>query len=154
MEVSAAYSVYAGNSTVPPVGRALSAAAANGIAGAESDFSRMLDRAQSPAAFQAEAFQAPASRRPVIDKTDKLYEQCQELETFLMKTLVKSMRSTIQKSNLIDTGFAGEVYEDMLYDEYTKDFTRNAGLGLAETAYLELTGQRGVIVENRVSVQA
>jgi flagellar protein FlgJ len=30
------------------------------------------------------------------------------------------------------------MYEDMLYDEYAKDFTKNAGFGLAESAYLQL----------------
>jgi flagellar protein FlgJ len=44
---------------------------------------------------------------------------------------------------LIDEGFAGKMYEDMLYDEYAQDFAKNAGFGLAELAYLELTGQRG-----------
>jgi flagellar protein FlgJ len=38
------------------------------------------------------------------------------------------------------------MYEDMLYDEYAKDFAKNAGFGLAELAYLELTGQRGKII--------
>ncbi|MDR2434086.1 MAG: rod-binding protein [Treponema sp.] len=81
--------------------------------------------------------------KTAIDKTDKLYEQCLELETFLVKNLISSMRGTIQKSGLIDEGFAGKMYEDMLYDEYAKDFTRNAGFGLAEQAYLELNGRRG-----------
>jgi flagellar protein FlgJ len=53
------------------------------------------------------------------------------------------MRNTVQKSGFIDEGFAGKMYEDMLYDEYAKDFAKNAGFGLAELAYLELTGQRG-----------
>jgi flagellar protein FlgJ len=53
------------------------------------------------------------------------------------------MRSTVQKSGFIDEGFAGKMYEDMLYDEYAKDFSKNADFGLAELAYLELTGQRG-----------
>ena len=88
-----------------------------------------------------------AARRPVIDKTDKLYEQCEALETFLVKTLITSMRNTVQKSEFIDTGFAGEIYEDMLYDEYTKGFTKNANFGLAELAYLELTGQRGKVID-------
>ena len=81
-----------------------------------------------------------------IDKNDKLYEQCLELETFMVKTLISSMRNTVQKSGLIDEGFAGKMYEDMLYDEYAKDFTRNANFGLAEQAYLELTGQRGKVL--------
>jgi flagellar protein FlgJ len=77
------------------------------------------------------------------DDEKKLFEQCQALETFLMKTLVNGMRKTVMKSELIDTGYAGEMYEDMLYDEYAKSFTENANFGLAELAYLELTGRRG-----------
>jgi flagellar protein FlgJ len=83
------------------------------------------------------------SNSVTIDKNDKLYEQCLELETFLVKTLLNSMRNTVQKSDLLDEGFAGKMYEDMLYDEYAKDYTRNAGFGLAKQVYLELTGQRG-----------
>jgi flagellar protein FlgJ len=52
------------------------------------------------------------------------------------------MRNTVQKSGLIDQGFAGEMYEDMLYDEYAKDFTKNARFGLAGQVYLELSGRR------------
>jgi flagellar protein FlgJ len=73
-----------------------------------------------------------------IDKTDKLYELCLELETFLIKNLLSSMRNTVQKSNLIDQGFAGKMYEDMLYEEYAKNFAKNAGFGLAEQAYRQL----------------
>ena len=96
----------------------------------------LLRRAQNPAE------NAPVSSTPAIVKNNELYELCMELETFLIKNLIKSMRSTVQKTNLIDTGFAGEVYEDMLYDEYAKTFARNANLGFAEMAYRELTGNR------------
>ncbi|MDR0554122.1 MAG: rod-binding protein [Treponema sp.] len=84
-----------------------------------------------------------SGRKPVVDKTDKLYEQCEALETFLVKNLITGMRNTIQKSEFLSGGFAEKMYEDMLYDEYAKDFTKNARFGLAELAYLELTGQRG-----------
>jgi flagellar protein FlgJ len=87
-----------------------------------------------------------ANRKPVIDKTDPLYEQCQALETFLTKTLISGMRGTVQKTGLIDDSFAGKMYEDMLYDEYAKTYTENANFGLADLAYLELTGQRGKVI--------
>jgi flagellar protein FlgJ len=74
----------------------------------------------------------------VIDKEDKLYQLCLELETFLVKNLLTSMRNTVQKSGLVDEGFAGKMYEDMLYDEYAKDFTKTANFGLAEQAYRQL----------------
>ena len=118
-----------------------------------SDFAETLKRtAASQAALSAESDQSPApgpqsSRFATIDKTDKLYEQCVELEIFLVKTLISSMRNTVQKSGFIDEGFAGKMYEDMLYDEYARDFAKNANFGMAEMAYLELTGQRGKIVK-------
>jgi flagellar protein FlgJ len=90
----------------------------------------------------------PSGKKPVIDKASKLYETCLDLEGFLIKSLLTSMRNTIQKSGLMDDGgFAGKLYEDMLYDEYARDFTRHAGFGLADLAYLELTNQRGTMVE-------
>jgi flagellar protein FlgJ len=89
---------------------------------------------------------SPADRKTWVDKTSRLYEQCEALETFLVKTLLSSMRNTVQKSGLLDEGFAGDIYEDMLYDEYAKSFTQNANFGLAELAYLELTGQRGKVI--------
>jgi len=73
-----------------------------------------------------------------IDKDDKLYQLCLELETFLVKNLLTGMRNTVQKSGFIDDSFAGKMYEDMLWDEHAKDFTKNAGFGLAEQAYRQL----------------
>ena len=110
-----------------------------------SDFAETLRRT---AAIQTPASESPIPdpRSSAIDKTDKLYEQCAELEIFLVKTLISSMRNTIQKSGLIDEGFAGKMYEDMLYDEYARNLAKNANFGMAEMAYLELTGQRGKTV--------
>jgi len=108
-----------------------------------ADFVEILEKAAvSPTA----APHSPSSKTVTIDKTDKLYEQCMELEIFLVKTLISSMRNTVQKSGLIDEGFAGKMYEDMLYDEYARDYAKNANFGLAELAYLELTGQRGKVI--------
>ena len=108
-----------------------------------NSFGELLEKAQKsklPKAADAET--SMSSKSPAIDKNDKLYELCMELETFLIKNLIKGMRSTVQKSSLIDTGFAGEVYEDMLYDEYAKAYAKNANFGFAEMAYRELSGLR------------
>ncbi|MDR0557949.1 MAG: rod-binding protein [Treponema sp.] len=90
-----------------------------------------------------------AAGKPVIDKTSVLYEQCEALESFLLKNLLNSMRKTVQKSGFIDQGFAGDMYEDMLYDEYAKEFTKDTNFGFAEIAYLELTGQRGTVINEK-----
>ena len=118
------------------------AQAAPGLAGNSGSFAEILKRAQNQnASTRADGTpSAPVIKKTAIDKNDKLYELCMELETFLIKNLVKSMRSTVQKSDLIKTGFAGEIYEDMLYDEYAKTYAKNANFGFAEMAYRELAG--------------
>jgi len=78
-----------------------------------------------------------------IDKNDELYQLCLELETFIVKNLLSSMRNTVQKTGLVDDSFAGKMYEDMLYDEYAKEFTKSANFGLAEQAYRQLRRLNG-----------
>jgi flagellar protein FlgJ len=121
------------------------------ISEARLDFAEVMERTEKALSGEL-SFAGPGSgetstglvpKQVHIDKTDKLYEQCEALETFLVKNLLTGMRKTVEKSDLIDTGFAGEVYEDMLWDEYAKVYSQKAGFGLAEQAYLELSGQRG-----------
>jgi flagellar protein FlgJ len=85
-----------------------------------------------------------------IDRKGKLYGACRDLETFMLKIVVSGMRKTVEKSALSDNSFAGEIYEDMLYDNYTKSIADNAGFGFADMAYLELTGQRGKVINHKV----
>ena len=112
-----------------------SSASASAVHGPEN-FAEILKRASVNQRSDSGADYS--STKAPIDKTDKLYQLCLELETFVVKNLVTSMRNTVQKSGLIDDSFAGKMYEDMLYDEYAKEFTKNAGFGLAEQAYRQL----------------
>ncbi|MDR2181427.1 MAG: rod-binding protein [Treponema sp.] len=140
----------AGNNA-PPFGAGLPAGAARLRAeDARGGFADLLEQVKARPANPAGTEKAAALNGPLIttfsiDKNSKLYEQCEALETFLVKNLLSGMRATVQKTGLIDTGFAGEVYEDMLWDEYAKEYTKNADFGLAELAYLELTNQRGKV---------
>jgi flagellar protein FlgJ len=119
-----------------------------------SNFAELLEKAKSArensiTSSSSESALAEGRRysSPEIDKTDKLYQLCLELETFLVKNLLTGMRNTVQKSGLVEESFAGKMYEDMLYDEYAKDFTKNAGFGLAETAYRQLKTYQNLPVE-------
>lgn len=73
-----------------------------------------------------------------IDKTSKLYEKSLELESYFVKQMLSAMRKTVSKSALSSNDFAGEMYEDMLFDEYATSMTKNAGFGLADQIYLSL----------------
>jgi flagellar protein FlgJ len=102
------------------------------------NFAKILDRAVSSEKKDTKIISAEKPLKTEVDKNDKLYQLCLELETFLVKNLLTTMRNTVQKSGLVDDSFAGKMYEDMLYDEYAKDFTKNANFGLAEQAYRQL----------------
>ena len=57
-----------------------------------------------------------------IDRTSKLYEQALEFESYFVKIMLDSMRNTL------------------MYDELGRSMTKNAGFGLADQIYLELSG--------------
>jgi len=112
-------------------------------------FASILERAKKTNQGTAEThgdLQGSRSQKVTIDRTSKLYEQCEALESFLIKNLLDGMRKTVMKSDLMDEGFAGQMYEDMLYDQYATNMTKNSNFGLADMAYLELTGQRGKVI--------
>lgn len=82
---------------------------------------------------------ANAGQQGSINRSSKLYEQAMELESYVVKIMLSSMRNTVQKTSLSgDSGFAGKMYEDMFYDEMSRSVTRNAGFGLADQIYLQL----------------
>jgi len=72
-----------------------------------------------------------------IDRTSKLYEKSLELESYFVKMMISSMRKTVVKA---DGGndYAQNMYEDMLYDEYATNMTKNAHFGLADEIYMQL----------------
>ena len=77
-----------------------------------------------------------------IDRSSKLYEACVDFEALFLKQMLNAMRETVPREGLLDGGMAQDIFEDMLYDEYSKSMARNAGFGLADTVYLQLTSEQ------------
>ncbi len=71
-----------------------------------------------------------------IDRTSKLYEKSLELESYMVKMMLSSMRKTVNKTE--QGGYGQKIYEDMMYDQYAASMSKNAGFGLADEIYLEL----------------
>ena len=69
------------------------------------------------------------------EKDDRLYRTAQEFEAIFVKQMLQSMRKTVQKNDLLDGGFAEELYQDMLYDEYALLMAKTANFGLADLIY-------------------
>jgi len=79
-----------------------------------------------------------------IDKKSNLYKVCQDFEAIFIKQMLNVMRKTINKTGLLDGGYAEEIFEDMLYDEYAKKMAENAQFGLSDKLYNQLAQQSGI----------
>ncbi len=69
----------------------------------------------------------------------KLFDASVEFESVFVKMMLKEMKKNVQKEKLIDGGYAEEIFEDMLYDEYSKNISKNESLGLAEEIYKQMS---------------
>lgn len=69
----------------------------------------------------------------------KLMNLCIQMESIFVAKMLKEMRNTIHKSNLYHGGFAEEIFEDMLYDEYSHQVSKSANLGIAKMIYEEIS---------------
>jgi flagellar protein FlgJ len=72
-------------------------------------------------------------------KDEKLMNVCIEMESLFVARMLKEMRNTVHKNALLHGGFAEEVFEDMLYDEYALRLSKTSNLGLAKMLYEELS---------------
>jgi hypothetical protein len=68
----------------------------------------------------------------------RLWDTCIEMESLLVGKMLKEMRKTVPKTGWMNGGFAEEIFEDMLYDEYAMSLSRNSNLGMAKMLYDEL----------------
>lgn len=105
----------------------------SGFAGS---FTSEADKTSRPVGAAANS----ATTNQTIDRTSNLYEKALELESYFVKMMLTSMRSTLSGTsfNGEEKSYAQNMYEDMLYDELAVSMTKNAGFGLADQIYLEL----------------
>ena len=70
----------------------------------------------------------------------RLYEASQEFQAIFVKMMLKAMRSTLnRKGDMLYGGQKQEIFEDMLYDEYSSSMSKNSGFGLADAMYRQLS---------------
>lgn len=107
-------------------------------------FTSELDKQAAPVGAAANQANGHGTAR-AIDRTSELYEKSMEMESYIVKQMLSSMRKTVMRANG-EQSYAEQMYEDMLYDEYAVQMTKNAGFGLADQLYLQLSadGSAGV----------
>lgn len=112
-------------------------------AGIPGDYLRGFSLPSNPAAVRDKPAGAAANsgQDGVIDRTSRLYAQSLELESYFVKIMLSSMRNTLSGGSGTGTeeSFASRTYKDMLYDQLARTVTQNAGFGLADQIYLQLS---------------
>jgi Rod binding domain-containing protein len=69
----------------------------------------------------------------------KLWDACVEAESLFIGKMLKEMRKTVPKNEWLHGGQAEEIFEDMLYDEYALNMSKNYNFGMAKLLYDEMS---------------
>lgn len=66
------------------------------------------------------------------DDPAAIHDAAKQFEAVFMHQVFKSMRATVPREGLMDAGFGGEVFTDMLDQEYATLASQSGALGLAD----------------------
>lgn len=69
---------------------------------------------------------------------EALKEACGEFEAYFVNNIFSKMRQGIPKSELYEETQGHSIYEDMLYDAYSKEIASGKGIGIKEMLYQQL----------------
>lgn len=72
-------------------------------------------------------------------KDKRLMDTCIEMESIFVSRMLKEMRKTVHKNDMLHGGFAEDIFEDMLYDQYALNISKSSNLGMAHMLYKELS---------------
>jgi peptidoglycan hydrolase FlgJ len=76
---------------------------------------------------------------PRQQRNAELKKACREFESVLTNEMLKSMRNTINKSDLLSGGEGEEIYQSLLDQELSKKMTGNGSNSLGEILYRQLS---------------
>ncbi|MCG6152435.1 rod-binding protein [Leptospira bandrabouensis] len=117
-----------------------------------SDFQNLLENHEEiMGKVSSSSLRVPQNIREEIKEDPyrkKLYDASVEFESVFVKMMLKEMKNTIHKEKLIDGGYAEEIFEDMLYDEYAKNISQNESMGLAEEIYKQMSASLPPVKKN------
>lgn len=82
-------------------------------------------------ALARQALEPKAPPTPSGEDPAAIREAARQFESVFMHQVFKTMRATVPQGGLLDTGFGGQVFTDMLDQEYAELASKNGQLGLA-----------------------
>ena len=91
------------------------------------------------------ASKAENMERKATNAADReaLRKSAKDFESIFVNMMLKSMRSSVQKSGFIDGGNAEEIYRGMLDQEYSQMMSKTDRIGLASTIERQLARAAG-----------
>lgn len=101
----------------------------------------MMNSVEVAHADRAESMVSRASQERDIGKIKQLSK---DFEAIFLEQMLRTMRSSVQKSGLIDGGNAEEIYRSMLDSEYAKLMAGQSSSGLAQMIERQLLQTMGV----------
>lgn len=73
------------------------------------------------------------------DSKVRLMQACRELEAVLWRQMLRAAQHTALKTPLTDTGMAGQIYNDLFYDELAGKLAQHSDRGVAVMLYEQLS---------------
>jgi len=71
-------------------------------------------------------------------KDKELMEVARKFEAILIHQMLKAMRQTVHKSDLLNS-FSMQQYESMMDEEIASEMSKNKGIGLADSLFYQLS---------------
>ncbi|MGL4370183.1 MAG: rod-binding protein [Spirochaetota bacterium] len=69
----------------------------------------------------------------------KLWDACIQTESLFVNQMLKEMRKTVHKGDILNGGQTEEIFQDMLYDEYAVSISKTSNLGIAKSMYDQMS---------------
>ncbi len=83
------------------------------------------------------------SQKMATKNQDPLFKACQEFESLFINEIFKSMRRTIPRDTLLETGMAEDIFQGMMDEEMAKEAARKNSFGLATMLYHSFVNNKG-----------
>jgi flagellar protein FlgJ len=113
----------------------------NAVSGRIKSAENSLNKMNSNENFETVLKSAVSENNPAkMDKIHKkLWDTCVEAESLFVGKMLKEMKKTVPKNEWLHGGQAEDIFEDMLYDEYSLKMSKNYNFGMAKLLYDEMS---------------
>ncbi len=69
----------------------------------------------------------------------RLKSACQDFEAMFLANMLKSMRKTVEKTNLFGSDSGEETFQEMMDNEVSKAAAKTSSMGIADMMYRQVT---------------